>query len=97
MNVRCISIVFFSLLFAGCQQIAQQQARDREVLVQRFQAAYPETWQQKLLEYDLQEQQRRRDEWQKALDRNRRQMEMYQNQRPTHIYPDGGGGYIIYE
>ena len=60
MKKYTILIALTVLFIAGCiDQQAQQQA-DRQFLVQRFQAAYPDNWQQKLLEYDIEQQ---REAW----------------------------------
>lgn len=39
------------LFFLGCAS----QTQNRQKLISRFQAAYPNTWQQKLLEYDIEQ------------------------------------------
>ena len=60
MKKYAVLIALALLFIAGCvDQQAQQQA-DRQFLVQRFQAAYPDNWQQKLLEYDIEQQ---REAW----------------------------------
>jgi uncharacterized protein YcfL len=60
MKKYAVLIALALLFIAGCvDQQAQQQA-ERQILVQRFQAAYPDNWQQKLLEYDIEQQ---REAW----------------------------------
>lgn len=93
---KWVFVIILALFITGCQPLAEQQAREREVLIQRFQAAYPDTWQENLLEYDLQEQKRKDDAWLR-WHQQVRQSQQNQQSETTHIFPDGGGGYIIYE
>lgn len=63
--MKKISLLVLALiLIAGCNS--------REKLVERFKSAYPDTWEQKLLEYDIQ---RERDMW-----------KAYQSEQPQKHY-----------
>lgn len=62
-----IGLILLVLLMGGCMS-QQQRIQQREALVARFKLAYPDTWQAELLKYDLEEKQRRSDQWSEALE-----------------------------
>jgi hypothetical protein len=90
--------VFLMLLFvSGCFE--EQRRAERAALVQRFQAAYPDNWEQKLLEYDIEQDRQQQlqqnqsnvfnDVYQQSLQRQQQEETYYKAK------PDGQGGYII--
>jgi hypothetical protein len=68
MSIKILLITLLCLLIVGCEPENQKQNKRME-LEQRFRVAYPETWQQKLLEYDLQQEKIKRQEKQRAIER----------------------------
>ena len=56
---KTVILTILLLFLFGCA--------DRQALISRFQEAYPHTWQQKLLEYDIEQKQIERSRFQQAL------------------------------
>lgn len=68
-----------SLIAGGCGQAK------REAMILRFQNAYPETWEQKLLEYDIQrERYRRNSSYQ--YNPNQSDDELFRMQQQQHMW-----------
>ena len=85
-------IIVMLLVMCGCEAYQQQQMAERQALIQRFQQAYPNTWQQELLKYDI-EQERYEEEKadrirQRSIEFRRLEMEQYDRMKGT-IYQDG--------
>jgi hypothetical protein len=61
-QIKILMILATLLLIGGCAEIQAMQQTRRDAVVARFKEAYPNNWQQKLLEYDI-EQERQRQKY----------------------------------
>jgi len=91
-------LIILVLCIGGCYTSSytplteEERAAKREALVKRFQEAYPENWQQKLLEYDIE-----RERQAAQIIMSMPQPTPLQTQQHYHIEPEPQAprGYII--